>query len=258
MDSLLNIQFFHKLTRICFSTKTSISSCLQIMRIIPCPVFLSLICVLRSFIGIYYTVSIFEIGMAMALNCLVLNFYHRNQRMSPLVRKILLGRLATFLRVEITPRKHSKDMPKEESFSEFDSSFAKAKGPSSINLGTISHMANENNTEVTLSRMGSMRGSLRERKSHDSDMEEGNGRSKSPLISRKAIKGLNDGGAIGNGVVNKDAVESNKNGEEWRDAAKVLDRLLLLLSIVIGVVSASAIFMQSERFRDMVLFRDSP
>ena len=206
--------------------------------------------------GIYYTVSIFEIGMAMALNCLVLNFYHRNQRMSPLVRRLLLGKLATFLRVEMTPRKLSREDTFEESVDEVETSFGKGMNANSIGLGPLSQVKIDKDTESdNLKRLGSFRGSLKERlvNNHDSETEEINTRSQSPLLSRKAIQTRNDGGNMRNGSLKRNAMETKRNEEEWKDAAKVLDRLLLAISIVIGVVSASVIFLQSERFRRMFL-----
>ena len=206
--------------------------------------------------GIYYTVSIFEIGMAMALNCLVLNFYHRNQRMSPLVRRLLLGKLATFLRVEMTPRKLSREDTFEESVDEVETSFGKAMNANSIGLGPLSQVKIEKDTESdNLKRLGSFRGSLKERlvNNHDNETEEMNTRSQSPLLSRKAIQTRSDGGNMRNGSLKRNAMETKRNEEEWKDAAKVLDRLLLAISIVIGVVSASVIFLQSERFRRMFL-----
>ena len=206
--------------------------------------------------GIYYTVSIFEIGMAMALNCLVLNFYHRNQRMSPLVRKLLLGKLATFLRVEMTPRKLSREDTFEESVDEVETSFGKGMNANSIGLVPLSQVKIEKDTESeNLKRLGSFRGSLKERlvSNHDNETEEMNARSQSPLLSRKSMQARNDGGNMRNGSLKRNAMETKRNEEEWKDAAKVLDRLLLAISIVIGVVSASVIFLQSKRFRRMFL-----
>ena len=206
-------------------------------------------------IGIYYTVSIFEIGMAMAMNCLVLNFYHRNQNMSPFIRKLLLGKLAKLLRVETDDRRFSSDFPFEETLGELDSTFSKAISSNTINLGQITQINNDKESDKSnLSRMGSMRGSLKGRSNHDEGADETNVRSTSPLLTRRISKKRSEAGALGN-ANGKKSPNSNRNAEEWKDAAKVLDRLLLAISIVIGVVSASAIFMQSERFRSMMLFR---
>ena len=205
-------------------------------------------------VGIYYTVSIFEIGMAMAMNCLVLNFYHRNQRMSPFIRKILLGKLAKFLRVETNGGRFSKDSTFDETLGELDSNFSKALSSNTINLGQISQINNDKESDkANLSHMGSMRSSLKDRSNHEDGVDETNLRSTSPLLVRRISKKRCEGGAVGNGYGIK-SVNSNRNAEEWKDAAKVLDRLLLAISIIIGVVSASAIFMQSKRFRSMVFF----
>ena len=191
----------------------------------------------------------------MALNCLVLNFYHRNQQMSPLVRKILLGRLAKFLRVETNRRRISSELSSEEILVELDSSFSKALNSNPINLGHMSQMNNEKETDkATMSRMGSMRGSLKDRGNHEEGAEETNVRSNSPLLMRVGNQRRSEGVAMGNGVGRKITMDSKRNMEEWKDAAKVLDRLLLAISIFIGVVSASAIFLQSKRFRSMVFF----
>ena len=206
-------------------------------------------------VGIYYTVSIFEIGMAMAMNCLVLNFYHRNQKMSPFIRKILLGRLARLFRVETKERRFENESPFEEELGELDSTFSKALSSNTINLAQISHISNDIESEkANLSRIGSMRGSLKDRSNHEEGENETNVRSTSPLLVRRVSKKRSDGGGFRN-AVGKKSNNSNKNAEEWKVAAKVLDRLLLAISIIIGVVSASAIFMQSRRFRSMVLFR---
>ena len=193
----------------------------------------------------------------MALNCLVLNFYHRNQRMSPFIRKLLLGKLAKFLRVETKERRFSNELQFDESLVELDSSFSKAISSNTVNLGQLSQISNEKEADkAVMSRIGSMRSSIKDRGNHDEGAEETNMRSNSPLLMRRASKKRSDGGALGNGVGKKSGLDSKRNAEEWKDAAKVLDRLLLAISIIIGVVSASAIFMQSERFRRMVFFRN--
>ena len=41
--------------------------------------------------------------------------------------------------------------------------------------------------------------------------------------------------------------------KDWQDAARILDRFLLLASIVIGSVSAMSIFLQSPRIRELFI-----
>lgn len=175
--------------------------------------------------------------------------------MSPFIRKLLLGRLAKFLRVEIRERRYSGENAADQILDDLDSSFSKAINSNTVNLGNISQINNEKEADKsTLSRMGSMRGSVKERSNHDEGNEATNVRSNSPLLMRRVKTKRSDGGAIANGIGINGGFDSKRHTEEWKNAAKVLDRLLLAISIIIGVVSASAIFMQSERFRRMVFF----
>ena len=42
--------------------------------------------------------------------------------------------------------------------------------------------------------------------------------------------------------------------DEWRAASQVLDRLIIISSVVIGCVSAAVIFLQAPRVRQMLSF----
>ena len=62
---------------------------------------------LNIFSGTYYTVAIFEIGLAIAATCLVLNFYYSKTKMPGWLKTILLRTLAPLVRVKVKRRRLS-------------------------------------------------------------------------------------------------------------------------------------------------------
>ena len=42
-------------------------------------------------------------------------------------------------------------------------------------------------------------------------------------------------------------------GEDWKLAARILDRCMLIIAISVGVISALTIFLQAPRFREMFI-----
>ena len=57
--------------------------------------------------GTYYTVAIFEIGLAIAATCVVLNFYYSKTKMPGWMRTLLLRTLAPIFKVKMKYRSFS-------------------------------------------------------------------------------------------------------------------------------------------------------
>ncbi|XP_012563707.2 neuronal acetylcholine receptor subunit alpha-3 isoform X1 [Hydra vulgaris] len=162
-------------------------------------------------LGVYYTISMFEIGIAMAMNCFILNLYYRNYDMPHWVRSLVLGHLAKVVRVDVPLRYIT------EIFVEVDCPSEQSKGRLSA-----SNMSSEQPSDDP---------SFRIKSSGNDSFCLSN--SKASYKSKKKKMSY----------VKKDM------GEDWRMVARIVDRLMLFLSVVIGVVSAVTIFLQTDRFK---------
>ena len=203
--------------------------------------------------------SIFEIGMAMCLNCLVLNIYYRTYKMPRLIRKILLGRLAEIIGVKVPhDRKYpyySKQSARERYIQKSELTPLKELPISSIDgpvgtqqqddeSGIDMHAINSNDIPMA-SFSGKCNGNCR-----IESLENENSNDHHAMRKRlKREKSYDTGGAYGTS-----ADERAQNSEDWKHAARVLDRILLGLAVCVGVISAMTIFLQAERFRQMFGF----
>jgi len=211
-------------------------------------------------LGTYYTVAIFEIGLAIAATCIVLNFYYCKTKMPGWIKTVLLKTLAPLVRVKIRRRRlsiiegqrstengHAQDVihnPTFESFNHADLGLGRDW------VGDVFESQNVSITSVNL-----------RKDSISADDEEDSSRN------------INNAGKNCNGKTIRHVSTKRKENpykkettseinepswqqviewqDEWRAASQVLDRIIIITSVSVGCVSAAVIFLQAPRVRDM-------
>ncbi|PFX16347.1 neuronal acetylcholine receptor subunit alpha-7-like isoform X2 [Stylophora pistillata] len=203
-------------------------------------------------LAMYYSVSIMEIGTALGATCIILNFHHRNTKMPNWFQKIVLEWLAKIVRYELTCNRHLTN-------------------GEALNDSTQKVMQSNTNSDRKRNDAFDLE---RESIEYEMDLYEESraGRDQVPLAQ--------NGNIATNHVVRKRSVKCKPQDSEtdatevqiseakfplydfnreefykkqWQDAARILDRFLLLASIVIGSVSALSIFLQSPRIRELFI-----
>ncbi|KAM7446837.1 hypothetical protein ABFA07_004947 [Porites harrisoni] len=205
-------------------------------------------------LAMYYSVSIMEIGTALGATCIILNFHHRNTKMPNWFHKIVLEWLAKlvwykprYLHCHLTTesedetvqtklqtnsgperkRNDAFDLDRESIEFEMDLFDESRGGRDQVPLaqnGNLSVPANN----------GTRKRSIR-RKTQDTETET------SEVQFPETRFPFYD--------VNKEEIYK----KQWQDAARILDRFLLVASFVIGSISAMSIFLQSPRIRGLFI-----
>lgn len=203
-------------------------------------------------LAMYYSVSIMEIGTALGATCIILNFHHRNTKMPSWFQKIVLEWLAKIVRYEPTYNRHP------------------ASGDA-LNDSTQKIM--QSNTTSDRKRNDAF-DLERESIEYEMDLFE------EARVGRDQVPLAQNGNISTNHVTRKRSVKRKPQDSEtettevqiseakfplydfnkeefykkqWQDAARILDRVLLLASVVIGSVSAMSIFLQSPRIRELFI-----
>ena len=214
------------------------------------------------FPGTYYTVAIFEIGLAIAATCIVLNFYYSKSKMPMWLKSVLLQKLAPLFRVKLKVRRVSTmegqlgidtlqdheaiNNAKFEAFNRLDGGLG-WRGVGDI----FEHSENATLTSVNL-----------KKGSDQIDQDEQNEMSKANSPGN-VLNGIKNKTASFKGVRKPSNKETNRESEEptrqqliqwqeeWRAASQVLDRVMITFAIIIGFTSAAIIFLQAPRVRKM-------
>lgn len=206
-----------------------------------------------------------EIGLAMIMNCFILNLYYRNYEMKPWVRRLLLDKLSKYVGVEVPFHRTQEAIDSCKSqltrhlTSLRESTMATnthvmdkvADDDSGINVtandgfykqgNNMLNLRNDNNEiKVFKKQRSTFRlkhfSSKRSQRSTMSDDEP----------SHRYL-------TTENSMQIEDSVDRKSVAEDWRIAARVMDRVMLIISITIGVTSAMIIFLQAKRFREMFI-----
>lgn len=205
----------------------------------------------------YYSVSIMEIGTALAATCIILNIYHRKTEMPAWFRKLVLGWLAPL--VKCKPRCTSREIMETQ------------HEEAMINMMTFKSSDVRRNDVYEFDResidfdMDLMENSAQARSAQRDQLVAPNGSVPCNNIPRRrSMRGCQDEDNSNAEqtpndpmIVHRLQLSERMNEEirrkEWQDAARVLDRVLLVVSIVIGSASAMAIFLQSPRIRGLFI-----
>ena len=210
-------------------------------------------CLLLLFIAAMYdSVSIMEIGTALGATCIILNFHHRDTKMPGWFHKIVLEWLAKLVRYEpmcnrILLSTGSVDESTQKMIQANASAERKRNDAFDLERDSIEfemdlfEESRAGRDQVPLAQNGNIptnhvtRKRSVKRKPQDTETETTEGQ-----ISEARFP-----------VYDVSKEEFYK--KQWQDAARILDRFLLLASIVIGSVSAMAIFLQSPRIRGLFI-----
>ncbi|XP_048589485.1 neuronal acetylcholine receptor subunit alpha-7 isoform X2 [Nematostella vectensis] len=206
-------------------------------------------------LAMYYSVSIMEIGTALAATCIILNFYHRKTKMPPWFRKVVLVWLAPM--VKCKPRYTTReilDAQNEESVMKMiainKNSDIKRNEVFEFDRDSIEFDMDllESNNQCRANQKDQLapNGSVaangsprrRQRGGQDEDDVSVDHKPSDPIMVHQ--------------MQLSDRLNEEIRRKEWQDAAQVLDRVLLVVSIVIGSTSAAAIFLQSPRIRELL------
>lgn len=201
----------------------------------------------------YYSVSIMEIGTALAATCIILNIYHRKTDMPSWFRKIVLCWLATLVRCkprctskEMLDTKHEEAMMNVMSFKTSDVrrndmyEFDRESREFEMDVIEPCSQVRSNQREPHAPNGSVPCGNVQRRHSlrPDDDMTLQDPSPTDPLFTHR--------------LQLSERLNEDVRRKEWQDAARVLDRVLLVVSVVIGSASAMAIFLQSPRIRSFL------
>ena len=214
-----------------------------------------------SRLGIYYTISMFEIGLAMACNCFILNLYYRNYPMSSWVRRLILDKLAKVTRVHVPHARTQAYIESVQNFSRTELSPLREIPLTSMDQNSTA-IDNENNIDNThdtkFTTNSSCNGTksvsppTRKRRALLATLKrENSSNTAQSSVSSDAMLCAKPFVSASNSILEDQKLQA----EDWKLVARVLDRILLGVSVVIGVMSAFIIFFQAERFREMFSWR---
>lgn len=199
----------------------------------------------------YYSSAITEIGLALFSTCVILNFYYKQDRMPNWLKPFMfsiLGRLVLikydYKQTKNTKGKSRKQFLIEENFELSEFSGNTYSGPCDIvKMNTI----NESNCEENGScseveqRLPIQRKRSRTRSSNR----------EIPSLNEHVVNNHHQGQCIcqPDGESRDDELINNRM--DWKTAAKILDRVVLVLGILISFATFLTIFLQAPRVREM-------
>lgn len=213
------------------------------------------------FSGTYYTVAIFEIGLAIAATCIVLNFYYSKTKMPGWIKTVLLKTLAPLVRVKIRRRRlskresqrptengHAQDVihnPTFESFNHADLGLGRDW------VGDVF----EQNQSVSITSVNLRKDSISVNDDEDSSRNINNAGKNCNGIALRNVSTKRKENTFKNETTSELTEPSWQQviewQDEWRAASQVLDRVIIITSVFIGFVSAAVIFLQAPRVREM-------
>lgn len=204
--------------------------------------------------AMYYSVSIMEIGTALGATCIILNFHHRNTKMPNWFHKIVLEWMAKLVWYKprcVMSQLNSRSVEENaQSILQVNSgSDRKRNDAFDVDRDSIEFemdlyeeprggreqvpLAQNGNLSISTGHITRKRSV--KRKPQDNETEE-----TEVQISETRFP-IYD--------VSKEEIYK----KQWQDAARILDRFLLVASFVIGSVSAMSIFLQSPRIRELFI-----
>lgn len=235
---------------------------LVLMRLQNCRIFtLSLIFAVLDWIlflyltAKYYSTAITEIGLALFATCVILNFYYKQDTMPNWLKLFMfriLGRLVLIkyeFKVKKKKKRNRKELLIEENCELPELTGNKYSGP--YDVGKMSTI-NENNCEENGSYTDpEQRPPVQRKRTRTRSLI----RAETPLLSDREANSHHHEHCILEPDHEKQDDELNKNRADWQMAAKILDRLVLVLGIVISIATFLAIFLQAPRVRAIFFWR---
>lgn len=236
-------------------------------------------------LGQYYFATMIEIGASLTVTTFILNFYHRSTRRMPtLLRKIILIWIAS-LAFPFRKNKNYADSNRlssnqgdsgelSDSYSVVEtmidnnnptnsrqnrwntmSEFPEGYQLSPSSTVSIDNMFTNNSSpgrrnNFALNRRGIDKTRFRRHRLKQNgskkkyfDNQNNSNRRKSHFVS-----GIGFGDLSNDDSKSELSLERERNQKEWKKAARVLDRMFLIISVVIGTVTLFGIFLKAPRF----------
>lgn len=184
---------------------------------------------------------------------MILNVFYRDYEMPAWVRRLLFDKIAHFVRVDVplSRTQHYLDkMNKDESYNELNT----------INETTI---VNGNTYGTTEDDMSNVNGDFYQNRKLSQQESQGNSRKKKSTTNAPTDLNYNNTSnpqiTIGRTRHFSPATEMSPRhiderkllAEDWKMAARIMDRVMLIVAIFVGVVSFIIIFSHAPRFREM-------
>ena len=209
-----------------------------------------LILVVVIFSAKYYSSAITEIGLALLATCVILNFYYKRDVMPNWLKTLMFRVLAPLVRITYKyqptnkfKRKSRKQFLIEENCELSDMSGNTYSGPCEVRKMSIINETdceenggcNEVDQRVPIQRMRSRtQSSIRE----------------TPILNDHVV--CNHQGKYVFPIDDESRDDQLINNHtDWQMAAKILDRVVLILGILISVATFLAIFLEAPRVREM-------
>ena len=198
----------------------------------------------------------FEMGIALVMNCFILNVYYRNYEMAPWMRRLLLDRLGPLVRIEIphTRTQHYLDKMSNGQFRELNPLTETVLNNSHHHGDSGAGIESNGNGELSYFPKSTMhREDTQTIQKKTKISVQQNGKS-SDLTYTKTKNNLSTKFSLSLSSDPTTRIEERKIlGEDWKLAARILDRCMLIIAISVGVISALTIFLQAPRFREMFI-----
>ena len=205
----------------------------------------------------------FEIGLALALNCFILNLYYRNYVMAPWVRKLVLGKFARLVRVEVP------ECRTQQYIDRLNNSHSSHYGADKGHGISESSMNNDDNHNTVDSECGMSNGKKSDMtyfpsailsREEVAETNKQNGGTSSEKVGRINItrrgkrrnKNLHRNKTIRNAEIIDDNLRAENTKllcEDWKLVARIMDRVMLGAAVLIGVLSFGIIFIQAPRLQ---------
>lgn len=198
----------------------------------------------------YYSSAILEIGLALFATCVILNFYYQRSVMPGWLKRLMFNILGPIVRIKYTPqtskktRRTSRKNLVEENFDLTSQSDASYSGPCELRkMNVVNETVCEGNGRcgedfqpLPIQRMRDRtRSSTRE----------------TPILNDHVVEKQQGKYVFEQVDSSREAEELLNNNMDWQMAAKILDRVVLILGILISVATFLAIFLQAPRVREM-------
>lgn len=220
-------------------------------------------------LGQYYFAIVLEISTSIVATTLILNFYHRTHRKMPyLLKKIILhwtSRLV-FLHDEVTKLygQNSSCTVTENGLNPESKYEIKRSDALNQSFRSSRRGRKETNTGIEIDKFNDINDIFsNETKTETENTQNIYGVRAYPKIKRNlAMNGDTREGGPNNPENSNDISDEEKDFRkcEWTLAARILDRFVLVISIIIGIITVSAVFLRAPSLWEPKegLSKDSP
>lgn len=196
----------------------------------------------------YYSSAIFEIGLALFATCVILNFFYQRCEMPGWLKRLMFSILGPLVRIKYVPQPSTKTRKKsqkglmEENFDLAPQSDGSYSGPIEIRkMNVINDSACEENGRCAEIKPSSPVHLIRTRTR--SSVRE------TPILNDHVTE--KQQGKYVFEAADKSSADEINNITDWQMAAKILDRVVLVLGILISIATFLTIFIQAPRVRAM-------